>query len=53
MSGKTGEGDVIVEIAQPCTKCGEAAHIVLKEGHRLCARCYREERTRETPPPAA
>jgi hypothetical protein len=53
MSSRAGQGDVIVEIPQPCAKCGEAGHIVLKEGRRLCARCYREERSRDTPPPAA
>ena len=51
MSGKVGEGDVIVEVSQPCAKCGKAAHIVVKDGRRLCATCYREERT--PPPPAA
>ncbi|HEX4745043.1 MAG TPA: hypothetical protein VFW12_10295 [Candidatus Limnocylindria bacterium] len=50
MSGKVGEGDVIVEVSQPCAKCGKAAHIVMKDGRPLCASCYREERT--PPPPA-
>ena len=45
-----GEGDVIVDVAQPCAKCGDPAHLVLKDGRRLCARCYKEERK---PPPAA
>jgi len=43
-------GDVIVDAPQPCAKCGEPAHLILRDKRRLCARCYREERT---PPPAA
>ena len=53
MSGKVGEGDVIVEMPQPCATCAKPAHIVLKDGRPLCATCYREARRPPPTPPAA
>lgn len=37
-------GDAVVENPQPCATCGQPAHIVMKDGRRLCARCFREEK---------
>lgn len=44
MSASDPSGDVIVEGPEPCASCGEAAHIVMKDGRRLCAHCFREEK---------
>lgn len=48
MSTNDPSGDVIVDNPQPCAKCGETAHIVMKDGRRLCARCFREEKRERT-----
>jgi len=48
-SGVGPPGDVIVADPQPCAKCGEPAHIVMKDDRRLCARCYGEERKPPAP----
>ena len=51
--GADGEsGEVIVDDPQSCSTCGGAAHIVMKDRRRLCARCYRDEK-RPTGKPAA
>jgi len=46
-------GDVIVDDPQPCANCGQAAHIVMKDGRRLCARCFREEKRERAQPAGA
>lgn len=43
-TSESGSGEVLVEGPQPCASCGVPAHIVLKDGQRICARCYRNER---------
>jgi ribosomal protein S14 len=45
-------GDVIVDNPQPCASCGEPAHIVKKDGRRICARCFRDQHRASPPAPA-